>query len=1828
MAKKESLNSIPPPPDNSGIKPTTKTSIPAPPDGSGIVSSQSGVNPFQVDEEIRGTKQPVVKPVVEEPTMLGSFMSNVKSIWGDSSTETKPAGEIKKADKKIDENQKVYNEALNELKLYPGVNNLKEVAEFSKTLDPNNIGDQVLASRVKFGKPPVDATYKMGIAALNLGKTDEAISMFSATLGNLTPETEDTGKRAMVQNQMAKDIETKKSAATNPANSLYGIGNALALNGSYKEAIGYYEDALKVDPSNANVQKGLAFSKGKLGLKDEAQEHLKSAIKLSKPDALVQQIEESATDERNKDQRSKEVSGIADMLEAFIGGNDPQNKLGSIGFLNPIGKYVSGIQQGAITIGQGIKDGSVLGSTLGLGETAFATIPAVTAFNAGMSATRDAAKLLPEKGEQAVNELMDIPFQSVTLFANSLGYHPEDSSDAKKMLELADIIASFGTMAAAHKGVVKAGEGLKSIQETAKKIVADKATGPELNEVEDYLSNVKNLNINDIKEAAIKKGTPEAMEVALDIDNVQPKALTREDVNNKYREQSDLQSKQAYDAIQNGPEAVDALKNNIDMLSANGELSPEQQERAIAKIDSYQKYRDQTKDLGLDTDNERRVHDLSWSNENLKVQSEALKQNPDAAIPGSITHIRLNETENMLRDNSREMEELISPNIMDQQSAVSEKATLKAQERFKKVKEQPKPTAADTKNPVMPQESLWLVENLRRIKNELDPDLNDLDVFNEARKQYKEIQAGKRPIEDSVNTKSVETPLLDNKEPIKSDAKEPMSDIVEQPKIEPVEEIKLPKEKEKFIEDSINELKEEGEYTPSFHKTYVDILSRKFDLKERLKTDKDVAKVTEEIKVVDKDLREEVKKQREKNVSDYLTEKGYSEEKITEARNKTNEILDKPDIEFIKELDDRGFFNPVGDVNAVRLDLQMNTADIKKALSDIDKGKLNTAPVKALIERLGKAKETGDFDFIEGTGGKRIKKGFSLEEMLIDEEPVDLTEQEVEFEKNITPTVKAALEQGVTLDNLDTLKDELFSGFPFDGSDYKELKQYFENEKKSIIESEETDKKSEEFKQATEAVKGEESVSKEKGSEVKEPSKDSKSESKDLASRIRKNKISGLTSSIDFGVTRLVVNTALELAAKEVEKGSKIGVAIEKAVKWVDSQMAGKKWNKKDFIEYATNLEESKQIIPGSPEDIQRAVKLTKEQPAEIKTELQEAKRSVSDIISDSFAPVSTVLGDINPVFKRALRDYQLDFETAIKSDVKEVTTYLELKKKLLKKDKDKWSSYNYALINYGEAWARDLVKEYNKDAGISEAEVSKIDNLYEQIYNDSKAVGIDLGHKEHYRARVVKDVDGLMQYLDTEHPDDSRLLREMIQYKEALLGRPMSLEEKGTFISSMLLQENKATSLAGIGNFKLRSINHVSPDMLKYYYDADTAMLHYITGAREAISRRKLFGKTDATTGTLTFGESLGLEAWKLIEKGELTAAQFKKVQDIIAAYFNKDKASKAVTVLKNLAYIDLLGNIKSAVSNLSDIGMAMNESGVMSGLKNAAKSLVGKSDIKMNEILADDVVHDFENNVKVHGVADTIYKWSGFRHFDKMGKEAQINSIMDRLSADASKYDKMKPSEKVKFKKSITDWVDDQNFEDVVKDLKNKKLTEQTLKLVYNRMLDLNPIGKSEMSEFYLKNVKSRWRYAFHSYTLKRWDVYRREVIRKCKSSEPEERLDGYKRLVKMAAALSFAQIGTSAIQDLISGKKVDLGEGVLYSFEQILGLSPYLVSKLKREGSAGATAALLSTPVVGAPLTMLDDIYNDVFGKGGGKSLKHLPLFGMPLYGLTHPSKKSGN
>lgn len=433
------------------------------------------------------------------------------------------------------------------------------------------------------GPPDINATYKTGIALNGLGKPDEAIEMFKKTLDNIKyPES--------ASQIPVEESPTQKSAASNPAASLYGIGQALSSKGDYKGSVYYYNQALKTnapdDPINEDIQKGLSYSKYKLGLKDESQQHLVEAQKVKEAnvnaESSAQQIEEERASDAETNKLSKDRIRSVDEMEALLTG-DRNNILGGAGWINPVGKYISGIQQGADVLGQGMKEVSegkigtgLLDSTEGLTTTTFAAIPQAFAFTAGTEVVKKAASYLPEADNKAVNAVIDAPMKAVSLFSAALGYNPENESDGAKILKIGDTVASLILM---HKigeasGNIKEGISNKLREQKIKttedlhQFISDAAKSGDparLSIVKEYADAAKKITPAEIKSTLEKENTPESKAILDDINKKEQYLYINVDhpeLDKIHQELSGLEADK-----KNNPELTSVIQPDINALT-------------------------------------------------------------------------------------------------------------------------------------------------------------------------------------------------------------------------------------------------------------------------------------------------------------------------------------------------------------------------------------------------------------------------------------------------------------------------------------------------------------------------------------------------------------------------------------------------------------------------------------------------------------------------------------------------------------------------------------------------------------------------------------------------------------------------------------------------------------------------------------------------------------------------------------------------------------------------------------------------------------------------------------------------------------------------------------------------------------------------------------------------------------------------------------------------------------------------------------------------------------------------------------------------------------
>lgn len=105
----------------------------------------------------------------------------------------------------------------------------------------------------------------------------------------------------------------------------------------------------------------------------------------------------------------------------------------------------------------------------------------------------------------------------------------------------------------------------------------------------------------------------------------------------KQQELYKAQSNSAYETVMQGEDAVKAFRTNVTNSFEKGEISKEDYDNAILKINTYDSYEKTTKDLTLDNENKKKLFELSLQKENLKA---AIK---DAESKDTEGHSRLDK---------------------------------------------------------------------------------------------------------------------------------------------------------------------------------------------------------------------------------------------------------------------------------------------------------------------------------------------------------------------------------------------------------------------------------------------------------------------------------------------------------------------------------------------------------------------------------------------------------------------------------------------------------------------------------------------------------------------------------------------------------------------------------------------------------------------------------------------------------------------------------------------------------------------------------------------------------------------------------------------------------------------------------------------------------------------------------------------------------------------------------------------------------------------------------------------------------------------------------
>jgi hypothetical protein len=642
---------------------------------------------------------------------------------------------------------------------------------------------------------------------------------------------------------------------------------------------------------------------------------------------------------------------------------------------------------------------------------------------------------------------------------------------------------------------------------------------------------------------------------------------------------------------------------------------------------------------------------------------------------------------------------------------------------------------------------------------------------------------------------------------------------------------------------------------------------------------------------------------------------------------------------------------------------------------------------------------------------------------------------------------------------------------------------------------------------------------------------------------------------------------------KEVEKYSDIKKDVEGI--WSEFIEPEKKELAKDFYE-------KNKALPKEKEGVWKA-----------------GKKIWKDIIS----PISERLRRINPLLATRLREFEFNLGINTKKDIDSISDFIKTMKDLKENDTNTYNELDLALKNSDE-WK---LAEISMKTWI---EIPR--DLLDEIFDRAKEVWFDIWYLKWYYPRVVLNSEWLLNAV--RGTEWWWFISDAITAREKTLWRTLTVEEKAE-IANKLLQWFSVEGIRISANaFKERGIDIIDKELNKYYMDPIDALLTYVSTVNNAIEMKKFFGSTDPE-------ESVWQFVSEMLDKWIIRPDQEREVASILRARFNQKWVNNFISSLRTLISLTSMGSPISALSQLQDLANPIYKNGIIPVVKSWIKWLP----IKMEDIGIYSVAEEFADTTKVQKITNRVFKYIGLTAFDKLWKETMINSYYDNLSKKALNNPEGLSKDLMKL------FGDKKRVEEIIKTLSEGKIDGNIKFLLFNEIMNFQPITLSELPKAYLENPNMRIAYTLKTFTIKQLENFRREWIdvitnwrdmrkeagklykdgkidvetyQDMKKEGKTNVIKGTKQLVQLALSLFILGMWTDELKDFVMwressniwksifGEETDLKSKFIDNTWKLLWLSKY---SIKQWQDQGIWKTFVST--VAPSVSFLDNISKDL-------------------------------
>lgn len=660
----------------------------------------------------------------------------------------------------------------------------------------------------------------------------------------------------------------------------------------------------------------------------------------------------------------------------------------------------------------------------------------------------------------------------------------------------------------------------------------------------------------------------------------------------------------------------------------------------------------------------------------------------------------------------------------------------------------------------------------------------------------------------------------------------------------------------------------------------------------------------------------------------------------------------------------------------------------------------------------------------------------------------------------------------------------------------------------------------------------------------------------------------------------------------------------------------------------------------------------------------------------------STVLYNISPDLRRVMRDMYFNIERQDLKDLKPIHDLQDAMKKLRRQKQMTTLDMEafYWLVQNGSDEALAAVDRMLEEFPSLRKPYDEARAMFDSIHDRLKAAGVDVPYRKNYWPRRIKDLRGLISYL--EGNNEWSWISRALRAKMAELGNDYQMtNEETAFAIDMLLRgymlSDERIGLGRPSNAKERRIDVLPPEVYaKYYHSANVSAFHYITDANKLLAWRELTGKADPqyekaikqrqgwqkarnqAREQLAMAQALALsantpakqrdEASRRVKKLTKTIARLtdkiengpkpRTMQDHIGAYVDKLVADKQIgyrqeeelrSVLQALYRDHRPSGIGAIYRNLAYIDAMGQYSSAVTQIQDLAWSLhrngilltgmaLGKAIVRQSAIKREDVTRDIAEETRSDDWAAKILDMT----FRLTGLH-YVDKIGKEALMNASVYKA----------RQIID--------------RAKKGDQEAFMAVKKRLMEvfgdawvsaMNDLGSDTVTENVL-------RFAFDElsiyqpltqlevpvgylnggnlrllYMLKTFTIKQIDIYR---TQVWHEYRDGDKKkairnLISLAVYLTLLGATADAIKDLLYGREIKPEDIIGDSVLKLTGLNRWNLMQARRYGPQEAVYKLL-TP----PHKMLDNLAKDIINgvdpnkEAKGQTINSLPLVGALFY-----------